>query len=1079
MQAPVSGLAASQQGQGGGQKIPAEYFEGDRRACTVGTIAAKSGKSQIVVALLKDGDRAQLKVQEMSPRMLEVGARPDECAALQLAHRRLLDNLRAQSETPVDGWWQKYQRLSVEQAPISAANKLVYLCMAENVQACWRSLLSQLEQRSHLLHQTSAFYEACEQLKRSLDRADRHVQRFRSELLDGSGSSRFEQAFGELATLNKAIIDDYTAAKVKQEQLIERVGSIANSNLADSRPNRLIDDAQSLIRHLLAYLDALERRKVQIESVITTTSTTSTLTKTTTQTEHKQPQRNLGTSRIETKSSSAASNLPTSQLSTGSDYRELISSRRFEDQLAVPATLKHNLSVREIQNFNDLNLVDNWLNLKIEQLNSSLLSSLGMGLQDSRTILAKHEQIGLECRSIEEAALLFNGRSLHSIKTEESDQVAGQQGGLLERQRLLASRTRDVINILDARIVLLRRTIDFYLRSRDATADIGSMLRRLQVDNSLQSVQFVSNELELKDVSSVVASGATILSELQQLQLAQQHGQRSHLVSLNLVTAGIRAIIDQLNQELAYLKTVLAQRKLVLLNEDATKMASNFTTKCQQLQFWLNNQVKSFLANNNRVPVNPIGHVRGFNEDQVQMRVALQNKTLEVEALLRSLPTLTANFDSKSEQAIEIQAVSDELRRDWIQVTNELDNRLELVSKYLAILEALNTFESQLNVLDRFNAGSMDAADGRTVDELWSLLDQSKIQLTNQLDKFEQDTKSKQSEKCMNVEQACPEVNWQQLVEFSNDQFHKLVVRTKPPHAHSVQVQNSPETSSDKQLRAPEFVCPLGPDRQVEPFSTVELECETSVPAKVEWFMNNFKRIPATIKHSCSSSGNIHRLTLSNFGPTCCGTYIASASNDAGQVMSQCRLRLLGIQEDLTEQDEHTSWTASNGSEQISRLIKGVDSFADNQGSKSAMPITHSSYSGSKQQQYLHPTNNQPRYFVESPVSSSSLASRSLSKSPLEGNPQAPVFVRGLRDTMTRSDSRAGLVCVVMGNPPPTIEWLHNKQTIATAKCQRPSTGPSLCKLTIETMSDDTRGQYECRASNRAGQSSTGLILNK
>lgn len=1078
IQAPQISNSTNQQGQGGGDKSKAEYFEGDRRACTVGTIAAQSGRSQIVVALLKDGDLARLKVQEMRPRMLEVGANLDESTALKLEQSRLVDNLKAQSPSPIDGWWQKYQLLNREKGPISAERKLVYLCMAENVQACWRSLLSQLEQRSHLLDQTCTFYEACEQLKKTLDRADRHVQRFRSDLLDGPSSAQFDQARNELTALNKLILDNYALAKLEQEQLIERVGSIANSNLADSRPNRLIDDAQSLIRYLLAYLDPLERRKVQIESVVTTTTTS---IKTTTQTEYKQLQRRHNVTRDDTKPTRVASSIPTSQLT--SDYRELISSRRFEDQSSLHMTPKHNSNVREIQNFNDLNLVENWLSLKIEQLNSNLLSSLGIGLQDSRTVLSKHEQIALECRSIEEAALLFNGRSVHSIKSEEGDQ-GGQPAGLLEQQRQLANRARDVISILDARIVLLRRTIDFYLRSREAATDIGTMLRRLQVDNSLQSVQFVANELELKDVSSVVASGATILSELQQLQLAQQHGQRSRLISLNLVTGGIRAVIDQLNQELANLKTVLSQRRLVLLNEDATKMASNFTTKCQQLQYWLDSQAKVFLSNNNRVPVNPVGLVRVYNDTHTQMRVALQNKTLEVEALLRSLPTLIENFDPKSKQAEELQRVSDDLRHDWIQVTNQLDNRLDLVKKYVSLLEALGAFERQIESLDRFNSGNMDAANGRTCDELWSAIDQSKVMLANQLQKFDRETQQRPSPSSTGAERAEPEVNWQQLVEFASDEYGRLIARTRPTRAHStVRMQSFQEASINQPAKVPIFSRPLGADRQVEPFSTVELECETSESARVEWFMNNFKRIPQSIKHSIMSSGNTHRLTINNFGPTCCGTYIACASNEAGQTSSQCRLRLLGIQEDTNEQQhqtELTTWSVPDGSEHISRLIKGVDAYDVTQKSNNALPVTHSIYSGTeRQQQYLCPPGNQPRYYVESPVSSSSLASRSLSKSPLEGAPQAPVFVQGLRETMSRSESRAGLVCVVVGNPPPTIEWLHNKQTIATAKCQKPSNGPNLCKLTIETMSDGTRGQYECRATNRAGKSSTGIVLNK
>lgn len=1177
-------------------------LDGSKAVTTIGTIAAQSSETRIVVALLKDGESFQLRVQEMRPRIFEVGSNYKECHRYLEEHEKIMKNLNKQRQAPLECWLNKYQRIQAGEPNMSNEMKLVYMCMAENLQGCWRALLSQLEARLQLLEETCRFYALIERLREALDKADNHVQVFRQEFLDGPGSLRFAQASKEIRRLNELVQDEYFRARNKQHQLVQLIAGLASNNLADSRPNHLIADGQNLINYINSYLAPLERRKIQLESVIKTTTTTTTTTNTTSKTDRQSKQ----------------DYTPKKQDSLVYSTNKHLQQTPNGSQQTTTSVLK------EISTFNDLNLVENWLNVKIDQLNSSLLSSLGIEAQDSRPILAKHEQIALECSAIEEATLRFKGKNIHAIKQVEGDDLASANNkSLFEQQKVVANKTRDVITILDARIVLLRRTIDFYLRAKDATTDIGKMMRRLQVDNSLQSVQFVSNELELKDVSSVVASGATILSELQQLQLAQKHGQRSSIVNLNLQTNGIRSVIDRLNQDLAHLKTVLNQSKLVLLNEDATKMAQNFSNKCHQLQAWLNNHAKAYLlANSFAGGQLSLTQVSSFLDGHEQLRLAIQNKTLEVEALLRLLTTLTESFDAKSHIADEIQRDTDELRQDWINVTNCVDKRIELTKKYLAILNAASRLDKEMDSIEGSSSsltsnGRPRTPDERSQDDIRANVDQSLVQLTNQVRNFATDAKRTNTGlvylQAPTATTVTNDINKDQLVEQANSLLKSLASRkdllfdanrqprklqtnqkaplVAPPPAAAPQTTittTKKTTTTTTTATNAKTTHPAGAktnvvpiftrglvDKQVEPFSLVELECEldpasiseppeASKPGEaaaasrsnceVEWLMNNYKKIPPNIKHSIVSEGNRHRLIIGQFNPTCCGTYTARATDRlTGQwATSSCRLSLSGIKEDAGEapgtvqatrlaatttamaSPDATSTTSSfsqwrpsssgvgataaastdnnnnnnNKTRALERIIKGVDSSEagsdaeqpakrttskttttttttkTSDTSNSLMPVTRTIYNPNG-------NNNQLRInYIDSPTySSSTNLSRSISRSPFEGSPQPPVFMQSLRKdsspSAARSASRSssGLVCVVVGNPPPTIEWLHNNVPIATAKCPRPGQRAAqkgnICKLTIATNNNNRDGQYVCRASNRLGQTSTALTLTK
>lgn len=1297
---------------------------------TLATVAAQSGKSRIVLVLFRDDEKFQLKIQEMQPGMFQVGSNFRECQRFFQEQEKLVVNLKKQTKTPVEGWMDKYnqkERDETSKRIMTPKRKLVYMCMGENVQACWKGLLTQLDTRSELLLKASQFYEQVEVLRQAIERTELHVQKSRQILLLSEAGQnvtfQFNKAKNELKQLNQLAINEYKLAKRRQEQVIDEIIQIARGNLGDMRPNHNEDEAQALIRFFENYLKPLELRQMQLKSVISSIISVVQNTNFGNNLRDNNRTHQLDSNIVTTKVTSHSTMLDAPSVprpkendrntsSLAANKRpNLSSSNRFNssdtitvssDKLITNKTVKMPY-IRDITNFNDLNLVEDWLRIKIDQLNSNSISSLGSNVVDSRSILAKHEQIALECRTIEEATLKFNGKSIHAIKVsqleQDSKKTSQQELKLFERQKVLSSRVTDVIAILDIRIVLLRRTIDFYQRSIDATGDIVKLLRRLQVDNSLQAIHFVSNELELGDVSSVVASGATILSELQQLQLAQQHGQRPNIVHLNLATTGIREVIEEVNKDLAHLKAVLNQRKLVLMNEDSGKMSSSFANKCQQLHIWLRNEVKCFLITNERIGTN-LKEAREYCDSHQQLRLALQNKLSEVEALLRSLPALSDNLDPNKSASSEIQRAVDDLRLDWIQATNCLDRRLELVKSYISILTLVGHLTRELECLDKFNDEKAIVSDTRSEDDINASVEQLMAQLETQAKQFTSDAETKSTALSLdpstsqqnsgNTKSGNPshDLNKQQLIDHVNGLLRRYTLDRRdvlrrlenqrssasksPAHNsnnNNRQQQRTPTpTHMRPQLALPPRFTRTLLDRSVEPFSTIELECETDSDSncRVDWFMNNFKPIPVNFRYSKVSDNNTHRLIIRQFSPICCGTYIAQASNKAGSTVTQCKLQLRGIKENAVvggsqavQTGNHSNYNGeqrrqstisdgsiveeqqqgqlakvidnessissrmvrntttannntsnkfqhSNGastrattattttatttttttaiqvagsnqpldpavnganafrgppqtikgqqqqqhpqrqgaSRQIERIIQGVQSREDTkspslssqhyeparriqfssdscdtdaspsrprepQTSKATAatttPASNNNYnsrlvsaaSSSNQNSlsisYYGPQpagqQNNNRLQVLSPMSSAGLAnSRSVSKSPaFEGTPEAPVFVQPLTDELAQCSSRAGLVCLVVGNPPPKVEWFHNNNLIAATKCQPKQGGggsnetdkANLCTLTIETLDDKTTGQYVCRARNNFGESMTKFNLIK
>lgn len=123
---------------------------------TISTIAINAGKkATIVVALLKSVGYACLRIDEMQPRMLELGENVEETDALLATHEDLMHRLKSK-EDQVEELLARADNLVIQQ---KEPDVHVYEAMAESLGTAWKELNRQLHMRGFLLTETKRFYE--------------------------------------------------------------------------------------------------------------------------------------------------------------------------------------------------------------------------------------------------------------------------------------------------------------------------------------------------------------------------------------------------------------------------------------------------------------------------------------------------------------------------------------------------------------------------------------------------------------------------------------------------------------------------------------------------------------------------------------------------------------------------------------------------------------------------------------------------------------------------------------------------------------------------------------------------------
>ncbi|XP_058980466.1 uncharacterized protein LOC101894461 isoform X1 [Musca domestica] len=90
----------------------------------------------------------------------------------------------------------------------------------------------------------------------------------------------------------------------------------------------------------------------------------------------------------------------------------------------------------------------------------------------------------------------------------------------------------------------------------------------------------------------------------------------------------------------------------------------------------------------------------------------------------------------------------------------------------------------------------------------------------------------------------------------------------------------------------------------------------------------------------------------------------------------------------------------------------------------------------------------------------------------------SPVFVKPLKDAVTRENDKFTFECEVTGSPEPTIEWYKDGILIQNNPDYKTTYDKGMCRLVIEETFAADSARFTCRASNLVGNATTSANLS-
>ncbi|KAI6213934.1 hypothetical protein M3Y94_00210000 [Aphelenchoides besseyi] len=217
---------------------------------TISTIAVRAEPhTTIVIAMLKSLGDIELRIDEMKPRLLEIGSNVEETSELLDSHSDLIARLASKQEQ-VEELLTRADQLVTEQKD---QDIYVYSAMADSLGIAWKELNRQLELRGYILEDTLRFYEQTEKQEQLMQSRDRTVAlnafdvfcRFPDELLtDFLRRDDFERVetivkiFANISMVNVGILETMIVVAqtergaelvAQNEKVIKKLFSLAKS----------------------------------------------------------------------------------------------------------------------------------------------------------------------------------------------------------------------------------------------------------------------------------------------------------------------------------------------------------------------------------------------------------------------------------------------------------------------------------------------------------------------------------------------------------------------------------------------------------------------------------------------------------------------------------------------------------------------------------------------------------------------------------------------------------------------------------------------------------------------------------
>ncbi|XP_042876868.1 titin-like isoform X4 [Penaeus japonicus] len=210
-------------------------------------------EDELMRKMRKSAEWLELRVVELTPGMVYLGATLEEATQLLQAHEEVLAKLQSK-QSPVEDLLNQADQLISTQRPRAE----VYASMAESLGLAWKDLNAQLETRKQILDMGVAFHTRARQYSDSMDAAERV---YTDNVLPGDAEGA-RQLLSQLHDHKRAILEASMYTLQEAQALLARLRGLATEGASlDSRPQHIktnIEFACSQIEH---YLESLHDRR--------------------------------------------------------------------------------------------------------------------------------------------------------------------------------------------------------------------------------------------------------------------------------------------------------------------------------------------------------------------------------------------------------------------------------------------------------------------------------------------------------------------------------------------------------------------------------------------------------------------------------------------------------------------------------------------------------------------------------------------------------------------------------------------------------------------------------------------------
>ncbi|CAN8000061.1 unnamed protein product, partial [Ixodes pacificus] len=945
----------------------------------------------------QSGDALELKIQELSPEMSDVGSTYEEALHLQQQHQQVLQKLQ-NKQSPVEELLSQADELIANQKPKAQ----VYSAMAHNLGLAWKDLNAQLEHRSRVLDAGVEYHAAAKKLSEELAKGEQEF----SETFLPDQVAACEARLQKLNELRKAILEASKRSLQPFQNLLHKLKEVCT--MGDSRPR------QPTVA--IAAVAALETQHENLQDT----------------------RRRLG----------------------------LVCEARKE---ALEKRLRSLLLSQELDE------VQHQLERSTEE------TALGDSPASSEILLHEHTT------RVAPTNEKMRDRMLKLLKAAKQIQDAELETRAYDLMAQVTSRIeRD-----DARKKDLKDSVEFFNEAQTAL----NKLDQLQIQVSQGAVQDVTAATTLLDacVEKPLRLGRDLLARV------------------SSGTNGIQEKVHELENRRLHVKQLYTQKTADAVH--SSERAVNFLSQCNSLYTWCIEVVQTFLEQNNTLGVG-LQASHGFLQKHQGMLNELQAKEPQMTSLL-------VQDDAKAKELLQL----------WQHCRTLLEQRIRLAQRYQTccklssqLLEGLKTIhdashERQITINENFMQFDHNASN--------FLLDAHKIQ-DSSLDisraiRHVQET----LDQCRQLKNK-PGNNTEQLVREAQRlllPIMKLTANTQP-HAGTMLIQietaNYPHRTAERLARMTELKRRKTAKAHRKTIKTKKgqkyngqlavSKKRTHTHTRTQKLLQAASRAlgdwrPGDRRRIVSRSSQLRllaprfrhppKLILARPNSVQEPSEAAVLDRDKIHFLVDNRRVMLAASLRKSQQDSQMS-KFNEELQQINHQVRELTDSLKRDSSKCHMVEFQQRIQASctleKRIEILSSSSRTQTDSARMELEQLTSRWRAFHKEAMATPPQpldrkeanqicGPSFVVPLDDVEVQDGSKCSLVCVLAGQPAPTVQWYKDGVSVRgnsdyVTASQPLEDGSSEQKLTIEETLADDSAKFTCKAINAAGMAETSCRLS-